>query len=411
MKEGTFTYISPVDTWKDSSYNMGRIEANVEERKNPAFMYLDNLTAEATGMSQEDNDMPKKIRQRAVINGEEYWLSGDKQQDIFDAFLKKAQDKGLIEKPEDRKKNIPTVKQFIEQEYEPAFIRQLAPTTADTYAQYIKLNIVPFMGDMRMDEVTVATVQRFYDWMATAGERGRKKNLNADTIKRVGGLLSRIFKVAVEMKIINDSPMKQTLLRIRAEEAGHHTALTDSEINRIKAEIPKMENEERRVYMALLAYTGMRPEEVYGLRWEDICLEHGYAQIVRAVTYPGNNKPSIGKPKTKRSGRTVLLAQKVVSILSDVQKDSGFVLGGEKPWCYSKKSRVSKAAFKDLGISGYTDADFRTTFGTQMKEAGKSSAQVADLMGHADTRMVERVYARTRHEGVMKLREDVERIS
>ena len=46
-----------------------------------------------------------------------------------------------------------------------------------------------------------------------------------------------------------------------------------------------------------------------------------------------------------------------------------------------------------------------------MKESGKSSAQVADLMGHADTRMVERVYARTRHEGVMKLRKDVERIS
>ena len=59
--------------------------------------------------------MPKKIRQRAIINGEEYWLSGDKQQDIFDAFLKKAQDQGLIEMPEDRKKNIPTVKQFIEQ--------------------------------------------------------------------------------------------------------------------------------------------------------------------------------------------------------------------------------------------------------------------------------------------------------
>ena len=31
-----------------------------------------------------------------------------------------------------------------------------------------------------------------------------------------------------------------------------------------------------------------------------------------------------------------------------------------------------------------------------------TSAQVADLMGHADTRMVETTYARTRHEGVMK---------
>ena len=46
-----------------------------------------------------------------------------------------------------------------------------------------------------------------------------------------------------------------------------------------------------------------------------------------------------------------------------------------------------------------------------MKEMGKISAEVADMMGHADTRMVERVYARTRHEGVMKHLSAVEEIS
>ena len=48
---------------------------------------------------------------------------------------------------------------------------------------------------------------------------------------------------------------------------------------------------------------------------------------------------------------------------------------------------------------------------TQLKESGLSSAIVADLMGHADTRMVETVYARTRHEGVMKQLEAVEAIN
>ena len=35
------------------------------------------------------------------------------------------------------------------------------------------------------------------------------------------------------------------------------------------------------------------------------------------------------------------------------------------------------------------------------------SALVADLLGHADTRMVETTYARTRHEGVTKQRQAV----
>ena len=39
------------------------------------------------------------------------------------------------------------------------------------------------------------------------------------------------------------------------------------------------------------------------------------------------------------------------------------------------------------------------------------SALVADLLGHADTRMVETTYARTRHEGVMKQRQAVENLN
>ena len=373
--------------------------------------HLDNLTQDITGMSEGENDMPKRIKQRATINGKEQWITGETQQEVFENYLRKVQEAGVKIKQVSETKQTPTVREFIENTYDPTFIKPLAPKTVENYRQYIKLNIIPFMGDMQLHEVTVATVQQFYDWMATAASRGRKKNLNEDTITRIGGLLSRIFRVAVEMGLIDNTPMKKTLLTIHAEEAGHHQALPDDEVARVKVAIPNLENEEQRLYMALLAFTGMRPEEVYGLCWEDVHLDKSYAVVVRAVTYPKNSKPHVGKPKTRRSGRTVLLSSKVVDILRKSQKSKGFILGGDKPWCYSKKSRVSEAAFKVLGIVGYTDADFRTTFGTQMKESGKTSAQVADLMGHADTRMVERVYARTRHEGVMKHLDDVERIS
>lgn len=68
-----------------------------------------------------------------------------------------------------------------------------------------------------------------------------------------------------------------------------------------------------------------------------------------------------------------------------------------------------RKAFEFLGLKGkYNNHDWRATFGTQLKESGMSSATVADLMGHADTRMVETTYARTRHEGVMKQRNMLE---
>ena len=109
--------------------------------------------------------------------------------------------------------------------------------------------------------------------------------------------------------------------------------------------------------------------------------------------------------------RRFLITFKPQAILKSAQKESGFILGGEAPWCYSHTQRVKKKAFMHLGIKGYTPYDFRTTFATRAKESGQTSAQVADLLGHKDTRMVERIYARTRHQSVMKQLEVIERLN
>ncbi|MBQ8620083.1 MAG: site-specific integrase [Clostridia bacterium] len=321
---------------------------------------------------------------------------------------------GMLEgvKPQLREtKKLPTLREFIDQEYRPAFIANLELTTQENYESYIKLNILPFMGDMRMDEINVATVQRFYDWMANAASHGRRKNLNKCTITRVGGLLGRIFRVAVEMGIISESPIKKTLLRIRAEEGGHHTALPDAEVLRIKKEIPALAVRNERIYMALLVFTGMRPEEVMGLRWEDLNLDRQYAQVQRAVTYPKKHLPVIKGTKTKKSVRTVILPKVLVDILRPCEEPSGFICGGEQPWTWTVLDNIKRRVYKKLRINGFSCYDFRSTYGSQLKESGLSSAIIADLMGHTDTRMVETVYARTRHEGVMKQLEAVEAIN
>ena len=373
--------------------------------------HLENSTSDDVNILEGDFNMSKKFKERVQVGNDACgkpiykWAYGDTKQELqlsISHLLLEAGMLGTVVVPNAAKSKTPTVEAFIRETYMPTFMNKLAGKTKSNYMQYIELNIVPFMGHMRLDEVSVTTIQQFYDWMACAADRGRKKNLNQKSIERISGLASRIFRVAKEMKIIEDSPFKKTLLTINAEQASHHTALPDADVARIKREIPSLEKRDERIYMALLVFTGLRPEEVRGLRWQDVFLDQQYGMIQVAVTYPENNHPVIGRPKTERSSRTVLFPSTVVDILRPHQQDSGYICGGENPWCYSKARRVSKGAFKALGIVGYTDYDFRSTFGTQLKESGKTSAEVADLMGHADTRMVETVYARTRHEGVMK---------
>ena len=339
---------------------------------------------------------------------------GEEQTVVLNGKSQKETDKQfqrlIVGKP---RKATPTVREFVEKTFREAFIAPLKPTTRTNYELYLNLNILPFMGDMRMDEVTVATIQQFQIWMATASCRGRKNNLNAKTIERVCGLVGRIFKVAADMDIIEKSPYRKSLLRNPGEKAGHHKPLPDEEIIRIKREIMHLAGDRERLYMGLLAFTGIRREELLGLRWEDLNVEAGYGEVVRAVTYPGSKSaPHIDSAKSVSSARTILLPKALQDILKPLEQPEGFVLGGERPLCYSTAQRIQRRAFDQLGIKGaFNNHDFRTTFGTQLKENGLSSAIVADLMGHADTRMVETTYARTRQEGIFKQRSAVEAIS
>lgn len=310
----------------------------------------------------------------------------------------------------------PTLREFVDTVYRPNFMNALAPSTAENYRQYLELNILPFMGDRSMGEIDVAVIQSFMMWMATASQRGRKADLNRKTIDRICGLVSRIFAIAVDMKIVADNPVKTRILRNPGQEAGHYKAAEDVDVDKVKRQIPLLPKEQQRLYMGLLVYTGMRKEEVLGMRWEHVHLDDGYADVVQSVTYTGQKKEtSIRKPKTAQSVRTVILPKPLVSILSACKSRKGYVIHGRdasEPACYSTAKRLYESAFEALGIKGkYSNHDWRSTFGTQLKEQGVSSAIVADLLGHADTRMVETVYARTRHEGIMKNADVIEMLN
>ena len=214
------------------------------------------------------------------------------------------------------------------------------------------------------------------------------------------------------MGMIKDTPFKNKLLTIKAETAGHHTPLPDEEISRVKLAIPKIEEEDIRLYFGLLAYTGMRREEIMGLHWEDVDLRHGTAYVRCTVTYPDRSKPVIQySAKSRSSIRPVILPDPLLIIMRPLAKKSGFLFGDKEPWCYSTMSRRFRKGQKILQISNFCNHDFRTTYGTQLKESGLTSAQVADLMGHADTRMVETVYARAREEGIQKRRSDLNKLN
>ena len=299
------------------------------------------------------------------------------------------------------------LKDFVNQKYRPTFLPKLSPTTQASYNLYLDHYILPYIGDKALGEITVEDIQHLFDTLNQPDPERHRKRLAHKSIERACGLGRRLYRIAMEMKLVDDTPFKMTLLTIEGNESGHHEALPDEVVDRIKKAIPNLAEPRERLYMGLLAYTGMRVEEIAGLRWENIHLDKHFGEVRQVVVYPDKKKPLIReKTKTIHSTRDFIIPDALKDILAPLQRESGFVIHGRDPEvpCYhATLRRTYRNAFKTLGIYKiYDNHDWRATFGTQLKEANLSSAQVADLLGHADTRMVETIYAVTRHQGIMK---------
>lgn len=380
------------------------------------LMHLDNTieqTSPIVPCREENSDMASQHRETYTYrdfegNRQTIRLGGDSKKETDEEFQR-----FIVEGK--KKHHAPTLENFVNDTFRSTYIDGLEATTKDNYEQYLKLNIIPFLGNRHMDMVTVRDIQEFYNWMATAASRGRKKNLNADTIKRVGALTNRIFTVAMEMKLIEDTPFKRTLLRNPGEPSKHHEAVPPEIVDRVKKQIPTIKKDRHRMFIGLLAYTGMRREEVAGLKWENVNLAEGYAMVESVVTYADKSKGEIKPyPKTDSSRRTVLIPAPLKAIMQPFERIDGYVVHGrdpQKPLCYKTLGRTHEEVFAELGIKQYCNHDWRVTYGTELKESGMSTALAADLMGHADERMLNVVYARRRHAGVMKQQEAVEKLN
>ena len=229
----------------------------------------------------------------------------------------------------------PLFKTFIEEKYKPTFLPKLAPTTQQNYKNYLDRYLIPYLGDMEIGKITVEDIQKLFDTLAKPDPERNRKALVEKTIDRISGLGRRVFRIAKEMKIIDDTPFKMALLSIDAAESGHHKALPDAEVDRIKKEIPSLTDPRQRLYMGLLAFTGLR-----------------------VVVYPDRVHAVVrDKTKTKCSTRDFILPDALIEILEPLKKDSGFVIHGrdpEAPISYATLRRTYRGAFQALGIHGNT---------------------------------------------------------
>lgn len=200
-------------------------------------------------------------------------------------------------------------------------------------------------------------------------------------------LISAMLDSAADAGYILHNPARARSIKPPKGTVGTHRAITQEERRLIETTPHRF-----RLAALIMLYAGLRRGEVLALDANDIT---DVITVRRAVSYV-SNQPIVSTPKTAAGVRRVPVLSVLRPFLSDL---SGLVLKGsngsfltEQAWQRGWESylrALSAAAGHDIIIRAH---DLRHSYCTMLRDAGVDMHQAIIWMGHADEKMILRIY-------------------
>jgi integrase len=313
----------------------------------------------------------------------------------FDVKIKGAKQTGTLSALDGGRE---TLDDYVEHTWAPIHAAALAPKTQTLYAGLYDGHISPRLGGYQLRELTPELVGR---WQADRLVAGAPIESTRKALTLLGGILQR----AVEAGRIASNP--QRLVRKAAAPATQEVRpLAPTTVEAIRALLPQRDA----MFVALLAYAGLRPQEARALRWGHVgerTLTVHVPKTRRHSTQPRSVKLLAPIAQDLRewrllSGRPDNSAP-VIPALDTHGRPSGGVWSevGYEQWI----TPVWAPALEKVGLGYQRPYDCRHSFASLLIHEGRSIVSVAAQLGHSPALCL-RVYAH-----VLAELEDAPRIS
>jgi integrase len=275
-----------------------------------------------------------------------------------------------------------------------------SPKTIEKNRTLARTHIIPDLGARRLRELSATDVDR---WL-----HAKARILSTRTLGEVRSILNRSVARAMARDKVKRNVV--ALCEVPKGQPGRPSkALT---LDQTKAVLQAAETTPLYAYVVISLVTGARTEELRALTWSKVDLE-GRPDADPPV------RPSIkvwrsvregGDTKTKKSRRTLALPQWGVEALQrhwhqqqhDRQRAGARWRDHDLVFTTSKGTALDAAnvrrAFKRVtplaGLSPeeWTPRELRHSFVSLLSDDGLSLEEIADLCGHAGTRVTEQVY-------------------
>ena len=265
--------------------------------------HLDNSTQELDCMpfQQGVEGMATKINRTVTVNGVKRWIHCNTEQEYCDRLAKL-----FCKEPQSEVKHL--FSEYALNWFETYSKPNIATATVKLYSHLLTYHIIPAFEGMAVEDIRADDIQRLFNGMDTSKETKYK-------VKR---LLNQVLNAAVDDEFLVKSPLKSDRIKITGAESTTTATYSVEQMQYLVQHIGDIQSAQDRTYMAIQALHPLRLEEVLGLKWSDIDLEHMSLSVNRAVTHPTRNQPEVKDTKTKSSVRTIGLSQLAVSYLTPI---------------------------------------------------------------------------------------------
>ena len=242
--------------------------------------------------------------------------------------------------------------------------QERSQSTIANYKYVAKVYLLPFFGEMYMDQITPDDIQMFFNSIM-----GKSKSVS-DQCRAV---LSGIFDRAVRMRVIPQNIMLYKYERSRKEKKK--VVLQDDDLIRAINNIEDLKGTgdiRDYLYFCFLCFTSLRRGEILGLQWKNVDFVGNQLIIMNNVTYPnGQSNPVIRQPKDGSFGTVYMLPE----LKARLQQFRGFGNSYVIPYSFDQSARpMTRSMFdkmwkrinKMIDLKGATSHSFRASYATMM---------------------------------------------
>jgi integrase len=299
------------------------------------------------------------------------------------------------------------VRRFLERSLPNRRGGNLAPATLQAHAWACSL-ITLHLGRHRLDKLTTQNVEDFLDLLTTE----RKCNLPGLATTRVPMSRASLTKVRSTLAMVLDQSVKRRELVANvarladlppdARKTARKTALKPDEARRL---LTALRHERNGLMFAFCLRLGLRPGESAGLYWSN--LTGSYLTVSRTRRKEGTRVAVADGTKTAESQRTLEVPPDLVALLADHRRSQAAERLASTSWHSSElvfatpagrvidptnERRHLAAVCKAAGVPLVTPNELRHSCASLLADEGVRNEDIADLLGHTTTRMVDQTY-------------------